>query len=413
MPEAEVRGSSSLPHGKGDPLDGTPYRALGPLGFGGMGEVLEAEHRALRKRLVVKLLREELSGDPRLVDRLRLEAQALAAISHPNIVCVTDFGQTPKGRPYIVMERLHGRTLRQELKELGAIPVARAIEIVRQVLDGLGAAHRVGVVHRDVKPDNIFVCEPIGRSPSVIKLLDFGIVKLLASDGGPSSIAGPVCPTEEGMVVGTPRWLAPEQLRFQRVDARTDIFGAGLVLYNLLAGRGPYAHVQDHLELLEAQLNAEPAPPSRYAPQPVPSELDAAVLKALAKNPDQRVQNAEVFSLELARIAAALTEPASSEAGGRAKIDPEDAGPTLLSGPFNAPALASGGDPFADEEETRREAAVYVDDAETRLVPVAEQTASRTGAASRWTPTVALLTVGSALFFSVVIALAFRYFGVH
>jgi serine/threonine-protein kinase len=483
MPESELRAGSILPHRQTDPLDGTPYRAVGPLGFGGMGEVLEAEHRALRKRVVAKLLREGLASEPRLVDRIRLEAQALGALSHPNIVTVTDLGQTPTGRPYLVMERLHGRTLREELTKHGVIPVPRAIEIVRQVLDALEAAHRLGIVHRDVKPDNIFVCEPVGRLPSVVKLLDFGIVKVLATDGAPSSIPGPVCPTEEGMVVGTPRWLAPEQLKFRKVDARADIFGAGLVLYHLVAGRGPYADLKGHLELLDAQLNVEPAPPSRYAPQDIPPELDAAILTALAKNPDQRFQSAEGFALVLARIAAALVPSARSAllreggagVGSQAPRDLGDPGPTLLSGLVGA--RASGGEiaaraaPVADDRETVRVAlhatpqAPRQDGAEERVVeaehvgvcapgreiatraaPVADDRATArvalrvapqapqqdgagarmveveqaahldvlpAVAVSRQTRAVALLTMLSALFFSVVIALLFRYFGVH
>src|SRR5205814_1105486 len=136
-------------------------------------------------------LREELASDPRFVDRLRVEAQSLAAVSHPNIVNVTDLGQTPTGRPYIVMERLYGRTLREELKDRRAIPVVEAIGIARQILDGLGAAHRIGIVHRDVKLDNVFVCESKGQAPALIKILDFSIVKVLNDVGAHGSVAGP------------------------------------------------------------------------------------------------------------------------------------------------------------------------------------------------------------------------------
>ncbi|KYF57577.1 hypothetical protein BE08_44750 [Sorangium cellulosum] len=169
-----------------------------------MGEVVEAEHRALRKRVVVKLVRRAFARDPRFADRLRVEAQALAAVSSPHVVEVLDLGRTPAGRPYFVMERLEGTTLAEELARRGALPVAEAIDVVRQVLAGLSAAHRVGLVHRDVKLDNVFLCAP-GSAPGggrVAKLLDFGVTKVL--DGGvaagapgasaPLALAGPEYP---------------------------------------------------------------------------------------------------------------------------------------------------------------------------------------------------------------------------
>jgi serine/threonine-protein kinase len=439
MTEGTSSGTTNSPRRRTDPLDGTPYRGLGPLGFGGMGEVLEAEHRALKKVVVVKLLREELASDARFVDRVRLEAQALAALSHPNIVSVTDYGATPNGRPYIVMERLRGRTVRQVLKDDGVLPVARAIEIVRQVLDGLGAAHRAGIVHRDIKTDNIFVCDPIGHAPAVVKLLDFGIVKLLSGEGIPASIAGPMCPTEKGLVVGTPRWLAPEQVKFQRVDARTDIFGAGLTLYVALAGRAPFAHVKGQIELLHAQLNEDPAPPSRYAPQPIPPELDAAVLRAIARNPADRYQTVEVFARELVLIATTLAAtplrvrtpvaaPSSGEPGPRAFASAEEAAeaPTAVSAPVVAPVPApppntAATSPFDDAGETLRDA-----------VPASGEPPAPSGAAvasgdptrmalTERTPVqrphrtrdVVLAIVSCTVFFSVVIAALFRYLGVR
>jgi eukaryotic-like serine/threonine-protein kinase len=383
MTERQPLGAPASPRRPPDPLHGTPYRALGPLGFGGMSEVLEAEHQGLRKRVVVKLLREELASDVRFVDRLRIEAQALAAISHPNIVSVTDLGQTVKGRPFIVMERLYGRTLRQELTARGAIAPAEAIEIVRQVLDGLGAAHRLGIVHRDVKLDNIIVCEPVGQAARVVKVLDFSIAKVLAAH---TVVAAPECPTEEGMLVGTPRFVAPEQVKFQKVDARTDIYAAGLTLYTLVAGRGPFEHIDDALRLLNAHVSQRPAPPSHYAPRPLPPELDEAILRALAKSPEQRFQSAELFALALARISSCLTTTTTTrDTGSLANLPSEGAldGPTLLSPPFKIPGdlrarLGDGGPP-----------------------------------SFRQVSLLAVLTVGSALVFSVVIALLFRYFGVH
>ncbi|WP_437636414.1 serine/threonine-protein kinase [Sorangium sp. So ce854] len=309
----------------GDALEGTPYRALRALGRGGMGEVVEAEHRALRKRVVVKLVRRAFARDPRFADRLRVEAQALAAVSSPHVVEVLDLGRTPAGRPYFVMERLEGTTLAEELARRGALPVAEAIDVVRQVLAGLSAAHRVGLVHRDVKLDNVFLCAP-GSAPGggrVAKLLDFGVTKVL--DGGvaagapgasaPLALAGPEYPTEAGLLVGTPRTASPEQARCQPVDARADVYAVGLLMYTLLVGHGPFAHVDDALEVLRAHVLEAPTPPSRNAAQGIPPALDRAVLQALAKRPEERFQSAEAFAEELGRIAAELAGGGGSVAG--------------------------------------------------------------------------------------------------
>ena len=165
-------------------LEGTPYRALDVLGQGGMGLVVGAEHRALGKHVVVKLLRRESAHDEHLADRLRVEAQALARLRHENLVEVHDLGRTPAGRPYYVMERLHGRTLSEEIAARGALPPLEAVDIARQALSGLMAAHHAGLVHRDIKPANIFLCEPSrpgGRR--AVKVLDFGVAKVLPEAG--------------------------------------------------------------------------------------------------------------------------------------------------------------------------------------------------------------------------------------
>ncbi|MGK3989978.1 serine/threonine-protein kinase [Sorangium sp. So ce136] len=318
---------SSGPSGvAGDALEGTPYRALRALGRGGMGEVIEAEHRALRKRVVVKLVRRALAHDPRFADRLRVEARALAAVSSPHVVAVLDLGETPAGHPYFVMERLEGTTLGEELARRGALPVAEAIDLVRQVLAGLSAAHRVGLVHRDVKLDNVFLCAPGAAAPGggrVAKVLDFGVAKVLdrgvveraAGVDPPLPVPGPAYPTEAGLLVGTPRTASPEQARCGAVDARADVYAAGLLMYTLLVGQGPFAHLDDALEVLQAHVREAPCPPSLRAAQAISPALDRAVLKALAKRPEERFQSAAAFAEELGRIAAAL-----AAAGGTAGV---------------------------------------------------------------------------------------------
>jgi eukaryotic-like serine/threonine-protein kinase len=302
----------------GDPLAGTPYRVteIRPLGRGGMGEVFAAEHVALGKPVVVKLLHAALSGDARLVERLRTEGQALAALAHPNLVAVTDLAVAPVGkRPYLVMERLYGRDLAQELKRSGPLPPLTAISYVRQVLAGLAAAHRVGIVHRDIKLENVFLSDPDAGGTSVVKILDFGIAKVLEKSPAERRMRGPrVFPTEEGSLVGTPRTTSPEQARGSPVDARSDLYAVGILLYTLIAGKGPFAHIAGMAELLLAHATLAPALLSEAVRQPVPPGLDAVLDRALAKNPARRFASAEEFSEELKVIAqhfAAATRPAA------------------------------------------------------------------------------------------------------
>ena len=170
---------------------------------------------------------------------MRLEAQATSALSgHPNIVEIFDLGRTAEGRPYLAMERLVGRTLKQEVAARGALPVAEAIGLVKQLLAGLAAAHGAGLVHRDIKPDNLFLCDAGADGARRLKILDFGIVKVVsAGKRGPRPLA---IPTGEGMAIGTPRFLSPEQATGRPVDARADLYAAGCVLFWLIAGRDPF-----------------------------------------------------------------------------------------------------------------------------------------------------------------------------
>jgi serine/threonine-protein kinase len=293
--------------GASDPLCGTSYAMKGLLGCGNMGLVVEAEHIALGVPVVVKLLHKELAGRADFVERMRLEAQALARLRSPHLVAVSDFSVTPEGQPFFVMERLHGATVAEELAVHGPFSVHLAIDIVRQVLAGLEVAHAAGIVHRDIKPANVFVCRR--ESPGarrLVKILDFGIAKVLASVSNGVAPAPLRFPTAEGHVVGTPRCLSPEQARAKPVDARTDIYAVGVLLYALLTGAGPFDHVKGALQLIEAHANTVPPPPSARAPEPTPRELDEAVMRALAKAPDDRFASAAMFAAALAWIAGRL-----------------------------------------------------------------------------------------------------------
>lgn len=287
-----------------DALEGSPYRTKEVIGQGGMGVVVLAEHKALGKAVVVKLLHDELSH-PHLTERMRVEAQALAKLSHPNIVEVTDFGTTPAGRPYVVMERLEGRTLADEVKARGHLPVAEAVSYVVDVLSALEIAHKAGIVHRDIKGENVFLHRP-SSTRTIVKLLDFGVAKVLSE-------TGPVEPsrfmTEEGTLMGTPRFCSPEQAMGDRnIDHRADIYGVGTMLFLLVTGRRPFEHrlISD---LLQAHASGVPPVPSTLARQPISPAVDRAILRALEKKPADRFQSASEM---VDGLQAAIAAPAPS-----------------------------------------------------------------------------------------------------
>ena len=268
-----------------------------------MGIVYDAEHRVLRTPAVVKVLRADCLTDPSgAADRLRLEAQAGASLRHnPHIVRVQDFGRTADGSPYLVMEKLDGRDLRAELEARGPLPVVEAVKLARQMLAGLAAAHAIGIGHRDIKPANLFLCA-LENGERTLKILDFGIAKVLDtadSARAPSPLAKP---TLEGVTLGTPQYISPEQALAQHVDGRSDIYAVGAVLYWLLTGRAPFRHHRGAFAVMRAHVLEQPAPPSSRADQTIPEALDEAILKALSKRPSDRFQTAEAFSSELQRV---------------------------------------------------------------------------------------------------------------
>ncbi len=281
-----------------DILRGTAYRAVRRLGEGSMGLVVEAEHIALGHLVVVKLLHQALAQRADSVDRMRLEAQALARLRHPNLVAVTDFSVTPNGIPFLVMDRLAGDTVFDERARRGALPIAEAIDIARQTLAGLQAVHEAGIIHRDMKAANLFLCEgPPGKR--VVKILDFGIAKVLATAPHGRAPEPLQYPTAEGVTVGTPRCLSPEQARGGAIDARTDVYAVGVLLYSLLVGAGPFDHIRGQMDLLHAHVSLAPVPPSHRAAQAIPREVEAAILRALAKRPEDRFASAADFALAL------------------------------------------------------------------------------------------------------------------
>ena len=258
------------------------YRVVRKLGTGGMANVYLAEDQELGRSVAIKMLDERHSQDEQFVERFRREAKNAAGLSHPNIVSIYDRGQA-EGTYYIAMEYLEGRTLKELLIARGPTPLAVAIDYARQILSALGFAHRHGIVHRDIKPHNVVVA-PDGR----LKVTDFGIAR-----SGTSQM------TETGSIIGTAQYLSPEQAKGAPVTPASDIYSVGIVLYEMLTGLVPFTG-DTPLEIAMKHLSTTPLPPSEARPD-VPHELDSIVLRALAKDPEDRYQSADEMDADLAR----------------------------------------------------------------------------------------------------------------
>jgi len=279
-----------------DPFADTPYRTLGLLGTGGAARVYEVEHRAIGKRLVAKLLHNSLAEDPATVERLNREGKALVAAAHPNLVEVLDFAYTDEGVPYLVMERLVGRDLRQELGGAGPLPVLEALRYAQQTLSALETAHRAHIVHRDIKPENLFLHQ--AGATRVVKVLDLGLAKILQGHHEETA--------DDNAMVGTPNYMAPEVIESGRVDPRTDIYAVGVVLYEMLAGVGPFDEHTTRAGILDAHVHQEPAPLAARAGRRLPASLNRIVMKAMAKDPARRFQSAAEFEAALSQVEAEL-----------------------------------------------------------------------------------------------------------
>jgi serine/threonine protein kinase len=266
---------------------GGVYEVVRMVGEGGMGRVYEARHQRLpTKRFAVKMLHPDLARQPDVVTRFQREAEASSVLTHPNVVDVFDVSSSADGRPYIVAELLQGEELGNHLDRVKRMTNAAAAHVVRQVSAALGAAHAAGIVHRDVKPENVFL---LGDGLHV-KVLDFGISKVGDNKDGL---------TKTGTVMGTPDYMAPEQARGDRVDARADIYAAGAILYRAVTGRKPFEGLDDPMATLTAVLTQEPPRPSELNPD-VPLSLELVIQRAMAKNPAERFQSMAELDLALA-----------------------------------------------------------------------------------------------------------------
>jgi serine/threonine protein kinase len=275
------------------------YRLMEVLGQGGMGVVYLGEHALLGRKAAIKVLRPELSKRPDIIARFFNEARATSQVRHPSIVSCIDFGYDRSGSAFIVMEFLEGESLADRLEHLRRLPWARAVLVAKQVASALDAAHEVGVVHRDLKPDNVFLIpdsEVLGGERA--KVLDFGIAKL-AGDAGDDGVSS-VFRTRTGSLMGTPVYMSPEQCRGAgKVDQRTDIYSLGCVLYQMVCGSPPFV-AEGYGDLITMHITMTPAPP-RALERSLPDWLDRVILRMLAKNPGERQGGMRELIAELER----------------------------------------------------------------------------------------------------------------
>jgi len=277
------------------------YKVLRKLGEGGMGSVYLAEHVVIEKKFALKVLAPELARRPDLVARFLQEARSASRIGHENVIDISDFGQSPDGLVFIAMEFLDGKDLGEIVRGQGAMDWGQVRDIVLQICRALRAAHDKGIVHRDMKPENIFLVQREGQ-PHFVKILDFGIAKVMGLDpNGPRL-------TRTGMIFGTPEYMAPEQAEGKDTDHRADIYAVGCILYHLITGQTPFI-AESFMTMLTKHLMEDPVPPSTRRPDLIISpEMDALVLKALEKDRDHRWQS----MAELLEAVAACPGPESA-----------------------------------------------------------------------------------------------------
>jgi eukaryotic-like serine/threonine-protein kinase len=263
-------------------LSTTPYVVRSLLGRGGAGTVYEVEHSFLGRRFALKVLHPHVAATPGLPDRLRVEAQALGRLRHPNIVDVVDFWIAADGTPCVVMELLRGRTLHAELRERERLPATEVLELATQALRGLTTAHALGIVHRDIKPENLFLHTEPGLSPR-LKILDFGWARVLPDFSERSPLPAAL-PTQTGATVGSPLFMSPEGARGEKVDFRADIYSLGLVVYAALGGFIP-----------DTYSSTIPLPSQFAEGDWYPPGLDDIILRAIEWQPEARFQTAQEF----------------------------------------------------------------------------------------------------------------------
>jgi serine/threonine protein kinase len=278
------------------------YRVLKKLGEGGMGTVYLGEHVTIEKKVALKVLLQEYARKSDLKDRFLQEAKAAAKIGHENIVDITDFGDTPDGSVFFAMEFLEGHDLAQVIRKDGPIPWARGKPILLQICRALGAAHSKGIVHRDMKPENIYLIEREGRA-DFVKLLDFGIAKVSVDEGTEKRL------TRTGMIFGTPEYMSPEQAQGAKPDHRVDIYAVGVIMYEMLTAKVPFK-ADTFMGILTKHIFEQPTPPSQMNPDArIPAEVEEIVLKAMAKDRNDRFQSMTEMAAAIAQASGRMTRP--------------------------------------------------------------------------------------------------------
>ena len=321
------------------------YRIDDVLGKGGFGAVYRAEQLAVGRTVAIKLLHAHHADDLKETTRFQREARAIAALRHPNIVQVHDFGQTQDGFLYLVMEHLEGRTFQDIVRDEAPIEPDRLIDYLIQALDGLAEAHSRGIIHRDLKPENVF-CATIGRRSDVIKLLDFGIAKIIDETGALKTLTG------KGMAVGSPRYMSPEQAKAQSVSERTDLYLIGLIAYELLTGGAVFERSSPTSYLL-AHIEDLPAPPAVDGVE-LTGPLVDLILQCLLKRPEDRPESAEALMRALqACRGSALDEVGVVTAAETPGIE-EGPGMPTPPGQFRVPDLSTFRAAAESREKSRR-----------------------------------------------------------
>lgn len=347
---------------EGTVLDGK-YEIIRLIGRGGMGAVYLGQHVHLERRVAVKVLAKGHEPGSEAVKRFYREARIAGKIGHPSIVDVYDLGTLANGAPYLVMEYLEGETLAERIARVGAQPIDETLDVICEVLSALGAAHAREIVHRDMKPANVFLVKQVGEvvpdtvpgeRRSLVRLLDFGISKDLSDDGQTMSI------TKAGKVVGTPYYMSPEQARGQRdIDHRVDVYGTGVTLYEALTGRLPYK-ASSYGSLVAKILDGRAEAPSHWRPALSPA-IDALVLRAMHKDRAERFQSADEM-LGAALAARGPRRPKQSLASGSLDTTLVDGPRTLESLPYIDEAAAEAkedptdvSDRFGGRKASRRD----------------------------------------------------------